>query len=65
VPYNSSPHGVRPGFYRVEITKPGEKIPAKYNTEAILGQEVVIDAKGIEESPKSASRDAISLQLEY
>jgi hypothetical protein len=29
--------GVPPGFYRVEITKPGENIPAKYNTQTTLG----------------------------
>ena len=51
------PPGVLPGFYRVEITKRGEKIPAKYNTETILGQEVAIDVKGIEES--------INFNLEY
>jgi hypothetical protein len=38
------PEGVPPGFYRVEITKPGERIPAKYNTCNILGQEIAIDA---------------------
>jgi len=32
--------GVPPGFYRIEITKAGENIPAKYNTETILGGEV-------------------------
>jgi hypothetical protein len=46
------PPGVPPGFYRAEITKPRDKIPAKYNTQTILGQEVAIDAKGIEESIK-------------
>ena len=30
-------------MYRVEITKDGENIPAKYNTETILGQEVSLD----------------------
>ena len=35
--------GVPPGFYRVEITKPGLAIPAKYNTETILGIEVSDD----------------------
>lgn len=34
--------GVSPGFYRVEITKAGENIPAKYNTETILGMEVPV-----------------------
>jgi EF hand len=40
--------GVCPGFYRVEITKTGETIPAKYNTETRLGQEAANDASGIE-----------------
>jgi hypothetical protein len=40
--------GVSPGFYRVEITKAGEPIPAKYNAETQLGQEVARDAAGIE-----------------
>jgi hypothetical protein len=60
------PPGVPPGFYRVEITKPGEKIPAKYNTETTLGQEVARDAKGIEEAFESPHRDVvISFELEY
>jgi hypothetical protein len=41
------PPGVAPGFYRVEITKEGEQIPAEYNTDTILGQEIARDAKGI------------------
>jgi hypothetical protein len=32
--------GVAPGFYRVEITKDGEDIPAIYNRETTLGEEV-------------------------
>jgi len=44
----SDPPGVAPGFYRVEVTKAGEKIPAKYNTETTLGQEVALDAEGIQ-----------------
>ncbi len=47
-----NPPGVAPGFYRVEITKDGETIPAKYNTDTILGQEVALDAKGIQEGIK-------------
>jgi hypothetical protein len=43
----SSERGVSPGLYRVEITKAGERIPAKYNTETKLGQEVALDAAGI------------------
>ena len=35
------PPGVPQGFYRVEITKAGLNIPAKYNTETVLGHEVV------------------------
>jgi hypothetical protein len=41
--------GVAPGFYRVEIAKAGENIPAQYNTNTILGQEVASDAKGVRE----------------
>lgn len=37
------PPGVAPGFYRVEIAKSGENIPAKYNSETTLGQEVAVD----------------------
>jgi len=32
-----TPPGLTLGFYRVEITKDGESIPAKYNTETTLG----------------------------
>jgi len=46
------PPGVAPGLYRVEITKAGEDIPAKYNTETIFGQEIAIDAKGIQQGIK-------------
>jgi hypothetical protein len=35
------PPGVPQGFYRVEITKPGLDIPAKYNTRTVLGYEVI------------------------
>jgi hypothetical protein len=34
------PKGASAGFYRVEITKNGEDIPAKYNTETTLGMAV-------------------------
>ena len=44
-----TPPGLAPGLYRVEITKAGVKIPAKYNTETILGQEAALDAEGIQE----------------
>jgi hypothetical protein len=45
-PYAKDPsvRGMAPGFYRVEITKEGEKIPAKYNTETTLGIEAALDA---------------------
>jgi hypothetical protein len=43
------PPGVPPGFYRVEIPKPGLNVPPKYNTETTLGQEVANDAVGIME----------------
>jgi len=35
--------GVHPGIYQVKITHPTIKIPAKYNTETTLGQEVALD----------------------
>lgn len=35
--------GVHPGVYKVKITHPTIKIPAKYNTETTLGQEVALD----------------------
>jgi hypothetical protein len=35
--------GMQVGLYRVEITKPGENIPARYNTETELGVEVAQD----------------------
>ncbi len=35
--------GLPPGFYRVEVTKAGLNVPAKYNTDSILGQEVAPD----------------------
>jgi hypothetical protein len=48
----TDPPGVPPGLYRVEVTKAGANIPAKYNTDTILGQEVALDAKGIREGIK-------------
>ncbi len=51
------PPGVAPGFYRIEITKAGEDIPTKYNKETVFGQEVAMDAKGIQEG--------ITLDLKY
>lgn len=35
-----SASGLSPGFYRVKVTKPGDNIPAKYNTATELGTEV-------------------------
>ena len=46
---SGDPPGVAPGLYRVEITKEGANIPAKYNTETIYGQEVGLDAANIRE----------------
>jgi hypothetical protein len=48
----NEPPGVAPGLYRVEITKDGEKIPAKYNTETVFGQEIAQNAKGMQEGVK-------------
>jgi hypothetical protein len=40
---SGDPLGVGPGFYKVEITKAGEAIPAKYNTNTILGIDTSMD----------------------
>jgi len=50
IPTNSrlDPPGMAPGLYRVEIRKADEEIPAKYNSETILGQEIALDAEGIQ-----------------
>jgi hypothetical protein len=39
---------VQPGIYRVEITHPSVKIPAKYNTETTLGIEITSASPGPE-----------------
>jgi hypothetical protein len=31
---------MQPGLYRIEVTHPSRKIPAKYNTETTLGIEI-------------------------
>jgi hypothetical protein len=36
----SDPPGMPCGFYRVEVTKPGDSVPARYNTATTLGKEV-------------------------
>jgi len=58
-PYAADPtvNGLSPGFYRVEITKDGENIPAKYNTETTLGTEV---ARGSE-----AELSGLNFELQY
>jgi hypothetical protein len=37
------PPGVGPGFYRVEITKSGEPIPPKFNSDSTLGLDTTAD----------------------
>ena len=44
---DSAQRGISPGFYRIKITKAGEAIPAKFNTDTRLGQEVAGDAAGL------------------
>ena len=58
-PYPDDPKvgGLSPGFYRVLITKDGEKIPAKYNTETTLGAEA---ANG-----SQADQHGMKFDLEY
>jgi len=43
----TDPPGVPPGFYLVRITHPTLDIPAKYNSETTLGQEVALDARNL------------------
>jgi len=60
IPLENDPEkigGMQVGLYRVEITKPGEDIPAKYNTQTELGVEIAQDAAGSEEG--------IQIDLEY
>jgi hypothetical protein len=40
--------GVQPGIYKVKVTHPSIDIPAKYNTETTLGQEVAQDTPDYE-----------------
>ena len=51
------PRGVAFGLYRIEITKPGDNIPAKYNTETTLGQEVALDSPSL--------KNGIKFNLQY
>jgi hypothetical protein len=44
---NVKPEGITVGFYRVEVTKDGEAIPAKYNTESTLGAAAIASTSGI------------------
>ncbi len=39
--------GVFPGVYKVEVTHPSRTIPAKYNTQSVLGQEIALDTAGL------------------
>jgi hypothetical protein len=54
---DSTVRGMSPGFYRIEITKDGESIPANYNSRTTLGAEV---ASGV-----SSYSDGIPLELRY
>ena len=49
--------GLSPGFYRVEITKNGENIPSKYNTETTLGAEAA--------SGSEAEMHGLKFDLQY
>jgi hypothetical protein len=40
---DGEPKGISLGFYRIEVTKDKEEIPAKYNTETVLGLGVIQD----------------------
>jgi hypothetical protein len=66
------PPGVGPGFYRVEITKEGQEIPAKYNTKTILGVDTSMDNPAVYrglrfvleyDEPKKDAKKGISLKM--
>jgi hypothetical protein len=40
---DGDPPGMGPGIYRIEVTKAGTTVPAKYNTATELGQELSTD----------------------
>lgn len=40
----SGDDGAQPGFYKVKLTREGDDLPAKYNEETELGQEVSYEA---------------------
>jgi hypothetical protein len=44
-PGSDNLRGIPPGYYRVEITKAGENIPAQYNRETTFGQEISSDGE--------------------
>jgi len=54
---NARVQGLSPGFYRVEISKEGERIPAKYTSETTLGAEVARDAE--------AAGNGLKFDLQY
>ena len=58
-PYAANPavRGLSPGFYRVEVTKAGENIPAKYNSDTTLGAEVA--------SGSEAEQHGLKFDLQY
>jgi hypothetical protein len=48
--------GIQAGMYKVRITHPRKKLPARYNTESQLGQEVAKDRRVIETKFELTSR---------
>jgi hypothetical protein len=44
--------GLSPGYYRIRVTKPGESIPAIYNTQTSLGLEISDDNPQLRGGPK-------------
>ena len=37
--------GVPAGLYRIQVTKDGTALPARFNTQTILGREVIYDTR--------------------
>jgi hypothetical protein len=42
--------GLAPGLYRIRVTKDGVSIPARFNTQTILGKEVFHNPRAAEVS---------------
>jgi hypothetical protein len=59
------PQGLFPGFYLVRITRPDGSIPAKYNTQTILGVEISQDPPFYRDEEDVSNGGGCFFDLEY